>query len=149
MAKFFSSRRHQLTLFALAIVGGGIVGLLWGNFAKEAKQPGDALRSSDATGRWLRHVSPEADARFITHARLRLVEQALITYSLLHAEALPETLEELVRDQLLEADAVRDGWARSFVYTHEGTSGSYAVRSLGTDGVPSEDDIPRQQERTP
>ena len=149
MAKFCFSRRHQLTLFALAIAGGGIIGLLWGNFARETKHPGDALRSSDATGRWLRHVSQEADARFVTRSRLRLVEQALITYSLLHAEALPETLEELVRDKLLEADAIRDGWARPFVYTHDGASGSYAVRSLGTDGVPSEDDVPMIQERTP
>jgi hypothetical protein len=68
--------------------------------------------------------------------------QAIPTYALLNAGSLPPTLEALVTDGLLGKDMIRDGWDRPLVYTINTEEGTYTVRSLGSDGLPSEDDIP-------
>ncbi len=132
-----------ITVVLSAIVGCAI-GFYSGNLSRETKLPGEALKTEDATGRWRRHAEPMADlnAEILTNTRIRLVMQALPTYALLHAGHFPETLDVLVADDLLGKDVIRDGWGRPLVYTFNAETAQYAVRSLGADGVPSEDDVP-------
>ena len=134
-------------MVTLAAVAGVAIGFAFGNLGREAKLPGEAIRTDDATGHWTRHAEPTADvnAEILTNTRIRLVMQALPTYALLNAGELPATLDALVSDGLLGKDAVRDGWDRPLIYTLDAEEGVFAVRSLGPDGVPSEDDIPREE----
>ncbi len=131
-------------LVTVAAAVGIFIGFAFGNLAREAKQPGEAIRTDDATGHWERHAQPTADinAEILTNTRIRLIMQALPTYALLNAGRLPEDLDALVSSGLLGKDIVRDGWDRPFVYTLDDSGETYAVRSLGPDGVPSDDDIP-------
>ena len=129
-----------------AILVGIAVGFLWGNLENEAKMPGEAIRSTDATGHWQRHVLPAEgiEEEMTTNARIRLVMQALPTYALLHAGKLPAALDALVADGLLGKDAVRDGWERPLLYVCD-DEGVYTVSSAGADGLPAtEDDIPKR-----
>ena len=139
--------RKVSLLVTLAAVAGVAIGFAFGNLGREAKLPGEAIRTDDATGHWTRHAEPTADvnAEILTNTRIRLVMQALPTYALLNAGELPATLDALVSDGLLGKDAVRDGWNRPLIYTLDAEEGVFAVRSLGPDGVPSEDDIPREE----
>ncbi len=139
--------RKVSLLVTLAAVAGVAIGFAFGNLGREAKLPGEAIRTDDATGHWTRHAEPTADvnAEILTNTRIRLVMQALPTYALLNAGELPATLDALVSDGLLGKDAVRDGWDRPLIYTLDAEEGVFAVRSLGPDGVPSEDDIPREE----
>lgn len=137
--------RRTLLTVTLAIAVGVTVGFLTGNLGRESKMPGEALRTDDATGHWRRHAEPTSDvnAETLTNTRIRLVMQALPTYALLNAGRLPETLDALVTSGLLGKDMIRDGWDRPLRYAHDAEQGIYSVRSLGPDGLPSEDDIPR------
>lgn len=138
--------RKVSLLVTLAAAAGVAIGFAFGNLGREAKLPGEAIRTDDATGHWTRHAEPTADvnAEILTNTRIRLVMQALPTYALLNAGELPDTLGALVSDGLLGKDAVRDGWDRPLVYTLDATNGVFSVRSLGPDGLPSDDDIPRE-----
>lgn len=137
--------RRTLLIVTFAIAVGVTVGFLTGNLGREAKMPGEALRTDDATGHWRRHAEPMADvnAETLTNIRIRLVMQALPTYALLNAGRLPDSLDALVISGLLGRDVVRDGWDRPLCYALDAEKGVYAVRSLGPDGRVSEDDIPR------
>ncbi len=139
--------RHSrtLTLVTLAIVAGVAIGFLTGNLGREAKMPGEAIRTDDATGHWRRHVQPDSEinAEVLTNTRIRLVMQAIPTYALLNMGELPQSLDALVTAELLGKDAIRDGWERPLHYTIDLEKACYTVRSLGPDGVPSADDIPR------
>lgn len=139
--------RKVSLLVTLAAVAGVAIGFLFGNLGRESKEPGEAIRTDDATGHWTRHAEPVADvnAEILTNTRIRLVMQALPTYALLNAGELPASLGELVSDGLLGKEAVRDGWDRPLVYTVDAERGVFTVRSLGADGVPSEDDIPHDE----
>lgn len=138
--------RRTLLTVTLAIAVGVTVGFLTGNLGRETKQPGEALRTDDATGHWRRHAEPAVDinAEILTNTRIRLVMQALPTYALLNAGRLPTSLDALVTSGLLGKDMVRDGWERPLCYTLDTERGIYSVRSLGPDGLISDDDIPRQ-----
>lgn len=137
--------RRIAILVAVSAVVGTLVGFFTGNLSRETKMPGEALKTEDATGHWERHAesSVDLDAEVVTNTRIRLVMQAIPTYSLLHAGRYPESLADLISDDLLGAEVVRDGWGRPLVYTLDSERRRYTVSSLGADGVPSEDDIPR------
>ncbi len=134
-----------VTVVISAIIGCA-VGFLTGNLSREMKMPGEALRTEDATGRWIRHTENlvDVDAEILTNTRIRLVMQAIPTYALLHAGHLPESLDVLVADDLLGKEVIRDGWGRLLIYTFDDAASQYTVRSLGADGETSEDDIPRE-----
>ena len=129
-----------------AVIAGVVVGFFFGNLADETKMPGEAVRTTDATGHWVRYTehAPDVNAEIITNTRIRLVMQAIPTYALLNAGRLPETPHALVTSGLLGAETVLDGWGRPFELTVDAAGERYSVRSLGPDGVPSEDDIPRE-----
>ena len=139
-----ASDKATLVLVSIAIAIGMAIGFYSGYLGRETKQPGEAIRTSDATGHWKRHAEPASDinAEILTNTRIRLVMQAIPTYALLNAGSLPPTLKALVTDGLLGKDMIRDGWDRPLVYTINTEEGTYTVRSLGSDGLPSEDDIP-------
>lgn len=140
------SRRHsRILLVTLAILVGVTIGFFFGNWGGETKSPGEAIRTTDATGRWHRYtkISGEVNAEVLTNMRIRLIMQAVPTYALLHAGRVPETLDALVASGLLGKDIIRDGWDAPFVYTVDDEKQTFSVRSNGSDGVPSADDIPR------
>ncbi len=141
-----SADRRTLILVTLAILAGVTIGFLTGNLGREAKMPGEAIRTDDATGHWHRHAEPKTDvnAEILTNTRIRLVMQALPTYALLHAGGLPENLDALVSSGLLGKDMIRDGWDRPLCYTYHAEKSVYTVSSLGPDGIRSADDIPRE-----
>ena len=118
--------RVSALMVAAALVGVAI-GFLWGNLGRETRLPGDALRTDDATGPF---NVPAAPAQAVQH------------YTLLNAGAPPPTLETLVEADLLGRELLRDGWDRPFQYAVDPKTGAYAVRSLGPDGKPSDDDLP-------
>lgn len=136
-----------------AAIVGLLIGLFWTNFSRNTQRPGDAIQTSDATGTWnLRATEPQqseaakaeaTQAERVTNANIRLIKQALLTYPLLHDNTLPATLGELVKEGLLGEKVVLDGWGNPFQYTFDPEKVTFSVRSLGPDGVPSEDDIPR------
>ncbi len=137
--------KANVILVSVAIAVGMAIGFYSGYLGKETKQPGEAIRTSDATGHWKRHSEPASDinAEILTNTRIRLVMQAIPTSALLNAGVLPESLDTLVADGLIGKDIVRDGWDRPLVYEVDHERGTYTIRSLGSDGVSSEDDIPR------
>lgn len=132
-------------LVSVAIAIGVAIGFYSGYLGRETKQPGEAIRTSDATGHWKRHAEPAADidAEILTNTRIRLIMQAIPTSALLNAGVLPQSLDTLVTEGLLGADVIRDGWGRPLVYTIDSEQNTYSVHSLGADGVRSEDDIPK------
>ena len=134
--------RRTLAWVSAAILVGVVLGGWFGNLGREAKQPGEAIRTTDASGHWAHHAEPNVDAEILTNTRIRLVMQALPTYALLHAGRLPDSLEALVSSGLLGSEVIRDGWARQLLYRVDHETGHYSVRSLGADGVASADDIP-------
>lgn len=138
-----------------AAIIGLLIGLFWTNFSRNQQRPGDAIQTSDATGTWslqsAKRQQAEAAAQEeleqatrITNANIRLVKQALLTYPLLHNNLLPQSLKVLVDEGLLGDKVVLDGWGNPFVYQFDPDNVTFSVRSLGPDGIPSEDDIPRQ-----
>ncbi len=136
--------RVSALMVAAALVGVAI-GFLWGNLGRETRLPGDALRTDDATGPFNVPAAPaqaDAVAAKITGGRLGLLTQAVQHYTLLNAGAPPPTLETLVEADLLGRELLRDGWDRPFQYAVDPKTGAYAVRSLGPDGKPSDDDLP-------
>lgn len=140
------SRHHsRILLVTLASLVGVTIGFFFGNWGGETKSPGEAIRTTDATGRWHRYtkVSGEVNAEVLTNMRIRLIMQAVPTYALLHAGRVPETLDALVASGLLGKDIIRDGWDTPFVYTVDEEKQTFSVRSNGSDGIPSADDIPR------
>ncbi|MEG1479718.1 MAG: type II secretion system protein GspG [Kiritimatiellia bacterium] len=138
--------RKTVIIVTIAIAIGMAIGFGSGNLCRETKMPGEAICTDDATGHWQRHAEPVSDinAEILTNTHIRLVMQALPTYALLHAGALPESLEALVTSGLLGKDIIRDGWERPFIYTRDAQRSIYSIRSLGADGLPSADDIPLQ-----
>lgn len=136
--------KANLLFVSIAIAIGIAIGFYSGYLGRETKQPGEAIRTADATGHWKRHSEPAADidAEILTNTRIRLVMQAIPTFALLNAGMLPPSLDALIADGLLGKDVIRDGWDRSLIYTADHEKGSYTVRSLGADGKPSDDDIP-------
>ncbi|MBQ9693360.1 MAG: type II secretion system protein GspG [Kiritimatiellae bacterium] len=139
-----ASDKANVILVSVAIAIGVAIGFYSGYLGRETKRPGEAIRTSDATGHWKRHAEPAADinAEILTNTRIRLIMQAIPTFALLNAGALPESLDALISDGLLGKDVIRDGWDRPLIYTADHEQGTYAVRSLGPDGVASDDDIP-------
>jgi hypothetical protein len=141
----FNAKKINLTIVSIAITIGMAIGFYTGYLGRETKQPGEAIRTSDATGRWKRHAETavDIDAEVVTNTRIRLVMQAIPTSALLNAGILPTALTKLVEEGLIGQEIIRDGWSRPFVYEVDPTTGTYAVRSLGADGVESDDDIPK------
>lgn len=141
-----ASDKATLVLVSIAIAIGVAIGFYSGYLGRETKQPGEAIRTSDATGHWKRHAEPASNinAEILTNTRIRLVMQAIPTYALLNAGSLPTTLDDLVTDGLLGKDMIRDGWDRPLRYTTDAEKTTYTVRSLGSDGCPSDDDIPTE-----
>ena len=141
-----ASDKATLVLVSIAIAIGVAIGFYSGYLGRETKQPGEAIRTSDATGHWKRHAEPASNinAEILTNTRIRLVMQAIPTYALLNAGSLPTTLDDLVTDGLLGKDMIRDGWDRPLRYTTDAKKATYTVRSLGSDGCPSDDDIPTE-----
>lgn len=139
-----SARQKRILLVTSAIVVGVTIGFFFGNWGGETKSPGEAIRTDDATGNWHRYtkISGEVNAEILTNMRIRLIMQAVPTYALLHAGKVPATLDELVEAGLLGKDIIRDGWNAPFVYTLDEEKKTFSIRSNGSDGVPSEDDIP-------
>lgn len=137
--------KANVILISIAIAIGMAIGFYSGYLGREAKQPGEAIRTSDATGHWKRHSEPASNinAEILTNTRIRLVMQAIPTSALLNAGALPPSLDALVSEGLIGKDIIRDGWDRPLVYTVDHERGSYAIYSLGADGVRSDDDIPK------
>lgn len=142
------SRRHsRILLVTLASLVGVTIGFFFGNWGGETKSPGEAIRTTDATGNWHRYtqISGEVDAEVLTNMRIRLIMQAVPTYALLHAGRVPGSLDALVASGLLGKDMIRDGWNAPFIYTIDEANKTFAIRSNGSDGVPSDDDIPRKE----
>lgn len=139
------AEKANVILVSVAIAIGVAIGFYSGYLARETKQPGEAIRTSDATGHWKRHTEPAADinAEILTNTRIRLIMQAIPTSALLNAGELPQSLDALISEGLLGKEVIRDGWGRPLAYTIDTESGVYSVRSLGADGIPSQDDIPR------
>ena len=140
-----AKEKANIIVLSIAIAIGMAIGFYSGYLGKETKQPGAAIRTSDATGHWKRHAEPASDinAEMRTNTHIRLLMQAIPTSALFNAGILPETLDALVTEGLIGQEIIRDGWERPFVYEVDHEHGTYAVRSLGADGIPSEDDIPK------
>ncbi len=137
--------RASLIVGLAAAVAGIGIGLFTGDFARASKQPGEALRTEDATG--FLPVAPEPsnpDAEKITNARIRQVMAALEEYALVHGNTLPEALDILVTQAQLKQETIVDGWGRPLHYTYTAEKRVYTVSSFGADGIPSADDIPRK-----
>lgn len=86
----------------------------------------------------------EPTQRENTELGLRVLQKWVEAYRVKNAR-LPDSLEAIVPpDQadpnfLPHARFYRDGWNRAFLYTHSGQS--YELRSLGSDGMRSADDV--------
>ncbi len=128
----------------VAILGGIAMGFFTGDFAREAKMPGEALRTEEASGilPLLTDETVDPDATKITNVRIRQVMAALEEYALLNGNTLPTTLEVLVSTQQLKAETIIDGWGRPLQYTFDPVKRIYTISSLGADGKVSKDDIP-------
>lgn len=75
----------------------------------------------------------------VNQDRMRVLGTALNDYQV-DKGALPETLEELMSEGPFYIRAIpKDPWGRSYVYRRDGES--FTLKSLGKDGVESEDDI--------
>jgi hypothetical protein len=140
-----SKEKVNVIVVSIAILIGMAIGFYSGYLGKETKRPGEAIQTSDATGHWKRHTEPTTDvnAEILTNTRIRLVMQAIPTSALLNAGSLPNSLETLVTEGFIGKDIIRDGWDRPLIYEVDHDLGLYAIRSLGADGIPSEDDIPK------
>ena len=140
-----NAKQINVTVVSIAITIGMAIGFYAGYLGRETKQPGEAIRTSDATGRWKRHAEPavDIDAEVLTNTRIRLVMQAIPTSALLNAGVLPKSLATLVEEGFIGQEIIRDGWSRPLIYEIDTTKNTYSVRSLGADGVESDDDIPK------
>lgn len=138
------SHKGNILFVSIAIAIGMAIGFYSGYLGKEAKQPGEAIRTSDATGHWMAYPNAYTtlNAEVLTKTRIHLVSQALTMSALVNGGKLPQTLETLVAEGLLGTEAIRDGWGRPLVYTVDEEKNTYKVGSLGEDGIPSEDDLP-------
>ncbi len=136
--------RATLWTLIVAILGGIAIGFYTGNFARETKMPGEALRTEDATGFLPLVTEEDVDpaAAKVTNARIRQVMAALEEYALLNGNTLPANLELLVTTQQLQAETIIDGWKRPLQYSFDAEKRIYKVSSLGADGEVSSDDIP-------
>ena len=131
--------RKVSLLVTLAAAAGVAIGFAFGNLGREAKLPGEAIRTDDATGHWTRHAEPTADvnAEILTNTRIRLVMQALPTYALLNAGELPDTLGALVSAGLLGKDAATGGTAPSSTRSTPRTASSPSAPSGPTASPPT------------
>jgi len=74
-----------------------------------------------------------------TQVRMRLIMTAIMDCET-DKGTLPEKLEELIANRYLsEGGVLKDAWGRDFIYQKSG--GSFTLRSLGKDGIESQDDI--------
>lgn len=74
-----------------------------------------------------------------TQVQLRSIMTAIVEYEV-DKGTLPEKLEELIANRYLSGESVlKDAWGRDFIYQKSGDS--FTLRSLGKDGIESQDDI--------